>query len=344
MMLLLDLWSWMVRRMYHQTKRYVHWWMRLNALIVVYCMCMKLNVYNFVLPNLVNLDYIHPLIPPTASSTPDKSNPVPPTITSNVPKRRKWKVNTAARHLHLHLQQRKSKLLACNPADPKIIDLETFQPDPEPTEKKNKWIQTTFYSLSGEDRALLPSPIGWLNDNLIFAAQTLLKNQSSIPGFQDTCLGMTMSFDIQRGEFIQILHDGHGHWLTISRIGASKAVTEIFVYDSMYPSVGTNTKKQIAALVSSQEKQIVIKMMNIQLQAGGSDCGLFAIAFATALANGIKPGECSFKQEIFCVCRMPEVPPMVECSKCGRWYHVQCVDVPKMALDDSNIEWTCPKC
>ena len=114
-------------------------------------------------------------------------------------------------------------------------------------------------------------------------------------GFQDTCLGLTMAFDIQCGEFIQILHDGHGHWLTISSIGASKEVTEIFVYDSTYPSIGTYTKKLIAALVSSQEKKIVIKMMNVQLQAGGCDCGLFAIAFATGLANGIQPGECSFK-------------------------------------------------
>ena len=118
---------------------------------------------------------------------------------------------------------------------------------------------------------LLLSPVGWLSDNLIVAAQNLLKNQSSIPGFQDTCLGMTMAFDIQCGEFIQILHDGHGHWLTISSIGASKEVTEIFVHNSTYPSIETYTKKQIAALVSSQEK-IVIKMMNVQLQAGGCDC------------------------------------------------------------------------
>ena len=66
-----------------------------------------------------------------------------------------------------------------------------------------------------------------------------------------------------------------------------KLRAEIFVYDSMYPLIGTYTKKQTAALVSSQEKKIVIKMMIVQLQAGGCDCGLFAIAF---LVNGIQPG------------------------------------------------------
>ncbi len=37
--------------------------------------------------------------------------------------------------------------------------------------------------------------------------------------------------------------------------------------------------------------------MNVQLQNGGSDhCGLFAIAFATALVNGIQPAHCVFDQ------------------------------------------------
>ena len=94
-----------------------------------------------------------------------------------------------------------------------------------------------------------------------------------------------MSFEIQRQEFIQILHDGYSHWLTVSNIGGS-GNNEISVYDSMYPSTGTYTQKQIAALISSKEKEIVIKMMNVQLQYGGYDCGLFAIAFTTALADG----------------------------------------------------------
>ena len=31
-------------------------------------------------------------------------------------------------------------------------------------------------------------------------------------------------------------------------------------------------------------------MMDVQKQAGGSNCGLFAIAFATTLINGKQPG------------------------------------------------------
>jgi hypothetical protein len=35
------------------------------------------------------------------------------------------------------------------------------------------------------------------------------------------------------------------------------------------------------------------------MQAGGCDCGLFAVAFATALANGIPPGK--FKHLYMCL-------------------------------------------
>ena len=162
------------------------------------------------------------------------------------------------------------------------------------------------------------------------------------------------------------------YWIT------EDGAQEIHVYDSMYATVGTYTKKQIASIVSSSEKEIKLKMMNVQKQNGGCDCGLFAIVFPSALANGIQPGHCFFNQdtmrrhlykcltegkmlmfpqkqrrtsrksedsiELFCICHMPEIPPMVECSQCSNWYHVSCVSVPQEALDDSSIEWICQNC
>ena len=121
-------------------------------------------------------------------------------------------------------------------------------------------------------------------------------------------------------------------------------------------------------------------MMDVQLQTGGCDCGLFSIAFATALANGVQPGECIFKQkemrrhlykcpsrgelsmfplvkknaaasvksedyiELFCTCRMPEILPMVECSNCKKWYHVYCTAVLQDVISITSLEWTCPVC
>ena len=59
---------------------------------------------------------------------------------------------------------------------------------------------------------------------------------------------MTLRFEIETSQFIQVLHDGDGHWLTISNIGA-RNVIDVFVFNSMYPSIRTYTKKQVAAIM-----------------------------------------------------------------------------------------------
>ena len=245
------------------------------------------------------------------------------------------------------------------------------------------WKKTDDCELSQNDRDILLHPTAWLNDTIISAAQLLLKKQSPLlGGFQPPCLGQACAFDIQSAEFIQILHDGHGHWLTVSTVGAEDGA-EVYVYDSMYPSVGTYTKKQVASILCSKRKAIKLNIMDVQMQAGGCDCGLFAIAFATALANGIPPGKFTFDQSkmrkhlytclqngrlvmfptkkerrvpvkvksrdeivIYCECRMPELRnvKMVECYKCKEWYHVHCVHVPQSALVDRNTKWFCNSC
>ena len=251
------------------------------------------------------------------------------------------------------------------------------------TTPPNVWKKTDKYELFQSDREILLHPAAWLNDNIISAAQALLQKQNTlVDGFQPPCLGQTCAFDIQSGEFVQILHDGHGHWLTVSTIGAEDEA-EVYVYDSMYPSVGTYTKKEVASILCTKKKAIKLKIMDVQMQAGGSDCGLFAVAFATALANGIPPGKFTFDQskmrkhlyaclqkgritmfptmkerripekvkcrdeiKIYCECRMPELRnvEMVECNGCKEWYHVHCVCVPHVALKDKNIKWFCFSC
>ena len=85
--------------------------------------------------------------------------------------------------------------------------------------------------LSTAERDILLNPVGYLNDSIIAAAQALLKNQSiSQGGFQDTVLGLTCNFQIETEEFVQILFNGHNHWLVISTVGAVDD-SEVFVYD-----------------------------------------------------------------------------------------------------------------
>ena len=98
-----------------------------------------------------------------------------------------------------------------NPA----IDLDQLS-DSQPSMNGKLWRPVYIPWPTQTELSCWAHAVRWLNDNLIVAVQNLLKKQSSIPGFQDTYLGQSMGFKIQWGEFIQILHDGHGHWLMIS--------------------------------------------------------------------------------------------------------------------------------
>ena len=136
----------------------------------------------------------------------------------------------------------------------------------------------------------------------------------------------------------------------------------------------------MAALLACKEKVINVSQMNVQCQDGGSDCGLFAIASATALVNVIQPAHCMFDQgamrqhlltsleegrifmfplkkktgsvvksryriKLYCECRMPELKPMIECSGCKEWFHVdRCVSVPRKALTQPDYKWFCSAC
>ena len=67
-----------------------------------------------------------------------------------------------------------------------------------------------------------------------------------------------MGFKVECGSFVQILYNGHGHWLTITNIGA-EGHDEVLVYDSLYPTVSTCVHKQIAALLHTNKREIRIK-------------------------------------------------------------------------------------
>ena len=61
---------------------------------------------------------------------------------------------------------------------------------------------------------MIRSPIGWLNDSIISAAQKLIVQQfPTMSGLQPTTLAETMAFQVHRGEFVQMVHVDGCHWL-----------------------------------------------------------------------------------------------------------------------------------
>ena len=64
----------------------------------------------------------------------------------------------------------------------------------------------------------------------------------------------------------------------------------------MYSSCSYHSKTQIASILATKEPVIKLKYIDVQMQSGQSDCGIFEIAFATALAHGLQPGNYIFQQ------------------------------------------------
>lgn len=96
----------------------------------------------------------------------------------------------------------------------------------------------------------------WLTDSLINAGKTLLrKAYPHIGGLQSKCLGETSSFEIQRGEFVQLLNIAGCHWITASSIGCRPG--EVHIYNSMCTfGVPAHTKEQIASILFSQAGEL----------------------------------------------------------------------------------------
>ena len=63
-----------------------------------------------------------------------------------------------------------------------------------------------------------------------------------------------------------------------------------------HPKLQPDLKNQIAALLCTTKDAIQVKYMDTQMQSGSNDCGIFAIDFATALANGEHLGAYQFDQ------------------------------------------------
>ena len=57
----------------------------------------------------------------------------------------------------------------------------------------------------------------------------------------------------------------------------------VFIYDSMLCSPHVTVKQHIAALLATQMSEIELKYVDVQMQSGHNDCGIFAIALAAIL-------------------------------------------------------------
>ena len=113
-------------------------------------------------------------------------------------------------------------------------------------------------------------------------------------GFQNTLLAAKLQFAVARQNSVQIHHICNGnHWVTSS---ADEQGT-ISVYDSLChgEDLSSNLKAQIASIYKTDDPSITVLKRSVR-QQGGSDCGLFAVAFAYDIASGTDPGNVVYVQ------------------------------------------------
>ena len=83
------------------------------------------------------------------------------------------------------------------------------------------------------------------------------------------------------GPFVQILHVHNDHWITISNLCCETGV--VYIYDSVYNNISSEVRQLINNICGSG---ISVVMYNkIPKQIGATDCGIYAIATATALLH-----------------------------------------------------------
>ena len=108
--------------------------------------------------------------------------------------------------------------------------------------------------------------------------QKLLKpTYPNTRGLQEVALGMVLLYSIAKSEFIQIMNMGKHHWVTVSNINCNDE--EIHVYDCASGSPTSSLLNQIASIVCTLKDLIKLTYIDVQMQQGCDDCGLFAIAF-----------------------------------------------------------------
>ena len=177
------------------------------------------------------------------------------------------------------------------------IDLTSLQNEKETT---SHWLNIEGITLTKSVQEILNSPAGWLGDDHVDAAQRLLKsmvNSAEIGGLNDI-VAMTHFEKTKVNEATKDYpaiqcHNIGCHWVVSTSMQG-----KITVYESLTTGLNDTLLQQLVRLYSAycDNDHLTVTVFMEQLQKGSSDCGLFCIANATALAFGIDPVSVSWEQ------------------------------------------------
>ena len=118
-----------------------------------------------------------------------------------------------------------------------------------------------------------------------------------LPCMQDTILAQKPELLLPLGgRSVQVLNEGGYHWVTVTT-----ADGKAFLFESAHSSANTTInsllKRQLSHLLPPpREGDLQVYVPWVQQQVGGSDCGLFVIAYTIEFAKGRMPEKARFSQ------------------------------------------------
>ena len=256
-----------------------------------------------------------------------------------------------------------------------IVNLTCLDDDGDAQDNRDVWVKIGRMSLLWNHQHMILKG-EWLCDTHMNAVQLLLKSEfPQINGLMNTVGILQKGVKLVDGS-IQILHVNSNHWITVSTMQSSQTKYDITVYDSSNSHLSEGVKVLLANLIRTPRKRLQIRIANVVRQAGYNDCGVFAAAYCTALANGQDPVTFVYNQsimrkhleqclsnaklmpfpvikarrggnprydevDVYCLCRsVDDGSPMVCCDKCTEWFHLSCVNA-KVITED---RWYCQTC
>ena len=104
---------------------------------------------------------------------------------------------------------------------------------------------------------------------------------------------------------IQIINVESKHWICASNIHCPAEVVDVYDSKPSYSIGSHDMHKQLAAIMQCSAECMYVRHVNVQRQSGPSDCGIFDIAFATALCMGIDLyiyTHCIHQKKVKCTC------------------------------------------
>ena len=151
------------------------------------------------------------------------------------------------------MKKRREKVYVAEESLVEVFDVDTEAANTTTPAQPQPWV----LGLTLDDEQILING-DWLTDSLINAGQQLIQQTfPHIRGLQDVSLAHTLAFNVEQGEFIQVLHNGHDHWVMVSTIGCGPA--EVDIFDSLPPTLTGSLERQIAAILASEQDSIRVR-------------------------------------------------------------------------------------